>query len=276
MESAAGAGPRLIRFALLISLLAIVGCGDPTDPVSSPSPADVSGLEEAVRPAAVTLLEAQGIEATSETTFDTGRKEFRWIDYRSEGEYAEIEAVEFVGEATRTSATVVFAELRYEAQSRSGGTPGSWTARVREPHERLDNPLSRMLPLTTPGPELGSLTIVSGGYFEALTSEADEVKVTSQETSDGGSLWTLTVASSGTMTTQLAYGIHPDGYLRSFDVSTEDPVSTTRASLREPARRVSLEAEFAALSDPDPIQPPEPGTPLDLDRFDLPSGFPTG
>jgi len=279
VEGTAGVGSSLIRFALLASLLAIVGCSDPTDLVGTATPQEVSDLDAEVRPAAVALLESQGIEAVAATTFDTGRREVRWVDYRSEGEYAEIELVEFVGEdgdegSTRISATVVFAEVQYEAQSRSEGTRGNWTARERQPHELLNNPLSRMLPITTPGEQFGSLDIVSGEYFEALVSEADDARVTSQETLDGGSLWTLSVSYSEATKARLAFGVHPNGYLRSFHLSTEDSGSTPSTSLPEPARRARVETEFQALSDPDPIQPPEPGTPLDLGLFELPSGFP--
>ena len=280
MEGPAGVGPCLIRTVIFISLLAIVTCGSPTDFVGTPTSEEVSDLDASVRLAAGALLEAQGIEATAATTFDTGRREFRWINYRSGGEYAEIEVVQFVGEegdegSTRLSASVVFAEARYDVQSRSDGTRGSWTARERQPHERLNNPLLRLLPLTTPGEQFGSLTVVSAEYFETLVSEADDVIVTSQDTFDGGSVWTLTLSYPESTTTQLAYGIHPEGYLRSFDASTEGSESTTSTSLPEPAGRISVETDFEALSDPDPIQPPEPGTTLDLGRFDLPSGFPT-
>ena len=197
-------------------------------------------------------------------------------------EYAEIEVVDFVGDdgsegSTRLTGTVVFADLRYNAQTRSGGPTGQWTVRERdlELPDAFVNPMSRLLPITSGSGFFGGLSVPDGGYFDTLVEAADAVEASLEKTTDDGSVWTLEHEhEAGDFV--LVYGVHPDGYLRSFSVTRSDrgdPAETTTTRLPEPSSPVSVTVQFRVLSEPEPIQPPEPGTVFDPSEFDLPDGF---
>lgn len=266
-----------------LSLFTTACADEPGQTVGDPERVSAAEFETAISDAASGVLAARAIYATEVQRFSSGREEWRWFDHRSEGEYALVEHVEFVAEggesgSSRTTATIVRGTTEYTAQHRSGRDPTAWTAiDLREGlHHQLGHPLRRALPIVSPEPESGRISFDSG-FLEAFDHASLEVTHIRQGTDDGGYVWRLSVRPrDDTGYISMAFGIHPDGHLRSyaFEVSPQEE-ETTSTSMPEPSRMVHSELRLEPMEGMEPIQPPQVGTPLDLSRFDLPDGFPS-
>lgn len=274
----------MVLLVVLLSLVVTACADDAVDTVGEPEEVPAAELEIAVSDAASLLLEAPAVLVTEVRQFSSGREEWRWIDHRSEGEYAVVELVEFIGEdgeeaSTRVTATIVRGTIEYTAQRRSGRPSTTWAALDRSEGFRmqLGHPLPRALPVLTRDIESGQISFYPG-FFEAFEDESLEMTFSRQGTDDGGSLWTFSVRPRDhTAEISWTFGVHPDGHLRYYVSETTPPNEETTSTLMpEPSRMIRSEVELEPVEEGiQPIQPPRVGAPLDLSRFDLPDEFPS-
>lgn len=99
----------------------------------------------------------------------------------------------------------------------------------------------------------------------------NDVAVTQQDTSDGGSVWTAAMPADFEFTSQ-TWGIHPDGHVRSYRFELPSAEESSVASVPVSGLAV-VEATLQPVHDPDPLPQPERESSFDPGIFDLPDGF---
>lgn len=255
-------GPFLA--AAVFAVVALVGVtvwylapGAPAgEPVGSPEPASLDEFAAAIRRAVEPLHEAPALERLTLSFRGDDLSLGSWADHRANGDYISVERTYPAaggGDRIATRVEILVGDSWYAASRRSEDDAATWSvwdvdaAPTQSP--RRSRPLSEM---------------ADGSFVDQIRRLGVRADVTRQDISGGGSLWTLHTSTTQTFT------IHPDGYLSSFTAEfppTDPPPGVSTMPPGEPSLSRGV---FTPRSDPAPITPPEPGTPLDLGDYDIP------
>lgn len=242
------------------ALLLAGACNGATtvEPVGEPEERSVEVFQAAVSEAFMTTLEAPSIVAVEEVRDAQGESiAAAWIDQRPDAA-ASVQVLygDESGAETEIRAAVEAEGVLAIADS----DLDEWVVGETGP-DSLPAPRSvqRLVPVEW------------APYLPDDETLRNDVAVTQQDTSDGGSVWTAAMPADFELISQ-TWGIHPDGHVRlyRFDVSSAEESSVTSV----PANGLDwLEATLQPVYDPDPLPQPERGSSFDLEIFDLPDGF---
>jgi carboxyl-terminal processing protease len=253
--------------ALILGQEPNVGPG-PTDSVEPrPSPASVEELRAALESAIDVLREAPGVEGVSTASVLDELSGATWFSWRPNGDQVAITRTDVDvaqtgwwldpdgepparGENVTTTIHVLVGDESYEADADADG----WVAGSREDVPPV---------VTIPTGILDDAVPVADAFG---TADGD---VTVTRDPDGTTTWVLTAPyRDGTAISE--WGIAPDGGLRAWSGELVG-VSPT---VEDAPFITSHRTEFAPLSDPEPIEPPDTDLPPDPAALGLPPDFP--
>lgn len=229
-------------------------------------------LEAAVDSAVEALVEAPGVEGYQEGYIDEYLSGASWFDYRSNGDVVVVQRTDVdvaqtawwlnpsegppaTGRNIATTVRVLVGDSFYEAISTSGQGAARWSV--------TDRDAARRVPLT-----LG-LVLLSGDD-RMFGRPAADGEVTRERSTDGGSVWTVTVPERDGEGIQ-RWHIRPTGELASW---SWELVGVSEPAELESDPTTSGRIEFTLLADPDPIDAPDTEEVPDLTEFALPEDFP--
>lgn len=278
-----GAIPVVAATVVIAAVLTAIGLGllqpgffgtPAEDPVTTDDPVTMEELEAAVDSAVEALVEAPGVEGYQEGYIDEYLSGASWFDSRSNGDVVVVQRTDVdvaqtawwlnpsegppaTGRNIATTVRVLVGDSFYEAISTSGQGDARWSV--------TDRDAARRVPLT-----LG-LVLLSGDDRMFGLPAADG-EVTRERSTDGGSVWTVTVPERDGEGIQ-RWHIRPTGELASW---SWELVGVSEPAELESDPTTSGRIEFTLLADPDPIDAPDTEEVLDLTEFALPDDFPLG
>lgn len=221
--------------------------------------ATLEELHAAVRLAVDGLVEAPGFTVAQETFYDSQLGGSVWAASRPDGDFVSLTAHDVSIASSATGATsgieitaraYVDGVLYHAATTPEGDTPWSEAGEAQTPDDRH-------LPIGVQFPE---------GLYPPTQEDLEEneqMEVTSQRLSNGGTRWTAT-QSSDTSEFVMTWDIHPDGHLAEYSFETNQ---ATSPEFPVPSL---IRLGFQPAPDPGPISTPPVGTPLDPTQYDIP------
>lgn len=254
-------GRRLavVGIAAVIAVVALVGVvstlrtqPDGATPVGAATAATAQELQAALASAFASLEGADGFDGSQEAYVQDHLATKVWFTARANGDTAVVQQVDIdvtetawwnlapspptTGERIATSAWVHVGDDVYEAGP--AGSDATWQISDTEGS----------------GPAAVGLIYFEPGLGEQLRDDLarTDAKVTRQATADRGTIWTATYNDGG----QSRFYIHPNGHLATLWWRELSPLQQDRGPID------SGVIHFSPLDDPDPIQPPTPGTAL--------------
>jgi hypothetical protein len=249
--------PRLLLALTAVAALTAASCSSGNDDgpevtVGEVEEATVGDLDAVIRPAARQLLDAPGLRVTAAYfSFDNPEQvaRFDWLEYRAGGDYL-----------------VVYSELeprRSEAFIQVGND--FYSSEITPQNGR---------PWSEPGPPPGTpeeiipaLAVLTAMAEQSTTLRVDDSdrarEVTRQQDSEGNTLWTLNNPGidPDVVTNAAQWFINADGILQFYRVGSEvTPIDGSSG----------IVYEYAIIADLDRLEPPVPGTSLDLEAIGVP------
>lgn len=256
----------LLRSIGFVALLMVCACvesgGGSTAPASSPITVLVEELEAARSAAAGRLLEAPGIKTLSRSYGeDQQLRRIAWVDYRKNGDYLYLSYFidQAVDEPSEMLAVVKAGDTELHARVAADGEQ-PWSLPSPTGFEPFISREPGWLPVGLDLHEFANTSILDDVPY-------DEAEAVRQSLDDGTEMWTLMISrriSGEDVDTVLTFEIAPDGRL-DYTFETETGITA------DPR----IEYELVPVEDPEPIQIPNIGEPLDLDSLDVPENLPT-
>lgn len=255
-------GGRLAAFgAAAIVIVVLVGAvltirdqPDGTVPVA----ATAEELEAALAAGFETLESAEGVVGTQEAYIEGYLSAKVWFTARPNGDtfviqQADIDVRDTAWWNVASTPPATGEQIATSAWLTSGSTVYTvgWPA-----HEELVWRVSEAGPS---GPMAFGLLFLDPDYSSDFRAQLvpPDAEITRQATTNGGSIWTVTVDDGG----HSRFHIHPDGHLSSWSGQGIAPPSLNSIPID------SIELTYSPLSDPEPIQRPTPGAPFDVTDF---------
>lgn len=265
--------PRLT--ILLLAALAAACSGQDSrgdvEPVGSSEEASVEEFQTAVSEAAGALLASDAVEAVQYHYGEEGDVVDRtWLDYRGPTRFAMVQVIDFAAKTSRPDMlAVIHAGETPLAATGPVGQMGEWTDIARD--ERVPTQAPPPDDLGVPTPVAPLLAAVDGSsQTEAIEEVSGEFTVTRQDSSDGGTTWTLT--GPGAAPHEQTWTVHPDGDLAAYRFVPRVEADVGGAPVPRGLPFV-VEVSFQPIEDPAPLPQPEEGTSFEMSVFRVPADF---
>lgn len=267
--------PRLsISFLAVLVLPAACSGQDSAgdvQPVGSPEEASVEEFQTAVSKAAGAVLASDALEAVQYHYGEEGDVVDRtWLDYRGSTRFAMVQVIDFVGKTSPPDMlAVIHAGESPLAATGPMGQMGEWTDIATD--ERVPTQAPPPDDSSVPTPVAPLLAAVDGALqAEATEGISGEFTVTRQDSSDGGTTWTLT--GPGAAPQEQTWTVHPDGDLAAYRFVLRDEEDVGDAPVPRGLPFV-VEVSVQPIEDPAPLPQPEEGASFDMSVFPVPADF---
>lgn len=242
---------RLVSLAITGSLVLFACSSDSATP---------EAMNDAVMTAASAVLDGPFELVATEYTSDGDVLRSEWLDFRSNEQFRQVFGSEIDGRSSALGWIVVEGE-RFCATSGTGDAcafdvavdQATWAS-----YGSVGAPAGNTKPI---------LDVLSEQFVE-LRLEASGVERATLGRTDGPNgetIWSLSVPLASGLE-HWTWTIAADGTLTALTVRGEGVLALDRFE--------RMEASFTQVESPDPISPPEPGSPFELDALPIPDGVP--